>query len=249
MMHGPQRGCFDLDFCTPSECAQRVEAGLCDLGIVPVMEMRRQGLKFIPGTGIACRGAVRSILLVSKVDPRRIRTLATDSGSRTSVMLSRVILRERYGASPAVWPHDPDLEAMLEQADAALLIGDAALRVDPAALSYASLDLGAEWESLTGLPMVFALWAGEPAAVERLEQSGAGDALAGSLAWGRARMDEIVATESRAREFDPDLVRSYLTRFIVFDIGPRELAGLNEFFRLASSLEAQPFDSTQTVSV
>lgn len=246
MMHGPQRGLFDLDFCVPSECAQRVEAGRASLGILPVMEMRRLGFDFVPGTGIACRGAVRSILLVSKREPSRIRTLVTDSGSRTSVMLSRIVLAERYGVTPEVWSREPDLEAMLEQADAALLIGDAALRADPAALPYRSLDLGAEWEALTGLPMVFALWSGRPGAIAGLDDASR-EAFAASLAYGRQRMDEIVASESRAREFPAELVRQYLTRFIVFGIGPREREGMDAFFRLAAGVEAHASANSQTV--
>ena len=94
--------------------------------------MARQRLEYFRGTGIACHGPVRSILLISKVPLRDIRTLATDSGSRTSVMLARVILAEKYGVEPKLISRVADLSTMLGEADAALLIGDAALRVDPA---------------------------------------------------------------------------------------------------------------------
>ena len=83
------RDTFDLRFALPSECADQLASGRADIGIVPVIEMARQGLDYFPGTGIACHGPVRSILLVSKVPFREIRTLATDSGSRTSAMLVR----------------------------------------------------------------------------------------------------------------------------------------------------------------
>src|SRR5207244_2118009 len=82
---------------------------------------------------------------------------ATDSGSRTSVMLSRVILVERFRAEPSVVSRPPDVAAMLGEADAALLIGDAALAVDPATLPFETLDLVREWVIMTGLPMVFAV--------------------------------------------------------------------------------------------
>src|SRR5258707_13073922 len=139
MLHGPERGVFDLRFALPSDCADQLASGAADIGIVPVIEMARQGLEYYRGTGIACHGPVRSILLVSKVPFRAIRTLATDSGSRTSVMLSRVILAERFGAEPSVVSRPPDLAAMLGEADAALLIGDAALAVDPATLPFETL--------------------------------------------------------------------------------------------------------------
>jgi len=235
MQHGPQAEDFDLEFCVPSECARRIEAGTADLGIVPVAEMERQGLEAVPGTGIACHGAVRSILLMSKVEPREIRTLAAYSGSRTSVQLARIILEERFGVTPVTFEHAPDLAPMLAVADAALLIGDEALRVEPAALPYSCLDLGAEWLSLTGLPMVFALWAGRPAALERWDQDELARSFAGSLDFGLARMDEIVEREAPRRQLAPALVRDYLTRNIVFRIGAREQEGLATFRKLLRS--------------
>ncbi len=149
----------------PSVCADQLASGEADIGIVPVIEMARQKLAYFRETGIASHGPVRSILLVSKVPFGKIRTLATDSGSRTSVMLSRIILAEKYGVEPQVISHPPDLAAMLGEADAALLIGDAALRIDPATLPFETLDLGEQWTNLTGLPMVFAVWAGRAEAI------------------------------------------------------------------------------------
>src|SRR5579863_2832842 len=124
MLHGRQRGAFDLEFRLPSECADRLADGRTEVGLVPVMEMARQGLEALPGVGIACRGAVRSILLISKAPFGRIRTLAADSGSRTSVELARIVLERRYGARPEVRKESPDWEAMLKDNDAALVIGD-----------------------------------------------------------------------------------------------------------------------------
>lgn len=236
-LHGPQRDRFLLDFYVPSECAERLESGQADLGILPVVEMQRQGLASIPGTGIACRGAVRSILLISKVDPAGIRTLATDSGSRTSVQLARVILHHRYGAQPRLLRMAPDLACMLAEADAALLIGDAALALEPSELPYAVLDLGQEWWNFTGLPMVFALWSGPPATVERLMRQGAAQSFRDSLAFGLARMDDIVAAESARRPFSPALVRRYLTRSIIFEIGAGEQKGLETFLQHAAELD------------
>ncbi len=113
MLHGTQRGLFELDFRIPAECADQMAAGASDIGIIPSFELTRQDLEVIPGTGIACHGAVRSILLVSSRPATEIRTLAVDSSSRTSVQLARVILERKYGASYLAVPHAPDLEAML----------------------------------------------------------------------------------------------------------------------------------------
>src|SRR5581483_10246160 len=98
-----------------------------DIGIVPSFELTRQDLEIVPGAGIACHGPVRSILLLSTKPAAEIRTLAADSSSRTSVQLARVILARKFGAVPVVSAHLPDAEAMLRQADAALIIGDPAL--------------------------------------------------------------------------------------------------------------------------
>ena len=98
MLHGEQRGLFDLDFRTPAGCADQLAAGAADIGIVPSFELTRQDLEVIPGAGIACHGPVRSILLISSQPAAEIRTLAADSSSRTSVELARLILEQRYGA-------------------------------------------------------------------------------------------------------------------------------------------------------
>ena len=143
MLHGDQRGLFDLELAVPSECADRLERGAADIGIVPAVEVHRLGLDIIRGAGIACREAVRSILLISKVPFEDIRLLAADTNSRTSVQLARILLERRHGARPRLLPHAPDLAAMLEAADAALIIGDPALRVDIARLPYYWSDLGA----------------------------------------------------------------------------------------------------------
>jgi chorismate dehydratase len=202
--------------------------------------MQRQGLIPIPGTGIACHGAVRSILLISKVDPEKIGTLAVDSGSRTSVMLARVVLRRKYHCEPRLTVMDPDPATMLAQADAALLIGDAALRVDPALGGAHVLDLGAEWCAMTGLPMVFALWAGKRERVAPLLDAGFEAAFRESLEFGLQQMNTIVDEESRNRGFPEELVRRYLTRHIAYKIGDRGRAGLELFLQYVMEIEAQP---------
>ena len=148
MLHGPERQVFDLDFALPAECADRLKDGRADIGIVPVAALLDQDLKVFRGAGIACHGAVRSILLISKTPFGAVRTLATDSSSRSSALLSRIILSEAYGVRPEVASMAPDLDAMLAAADAALIIGDPALRLDPASLESTGLrvaDLGEEW--------------------------------------------------------------------------------------------------------
>jgi len=149
MLHGEQRDLFDLELAVPAECADRLADGRADIGIVPAVELNRQQLEVVPGTGIACHGPVRSILLISKTPFGEIRTLATDSSSRTSVALSRILLARKYGAEPQLHSERPHLGSMLEYSDACLIIGDAALLLDPADLPFHVLDLGSEWTRMT----------------------------------------------------------------------------------------------------
>jgi predicted solute-binding protein len=208
-------------------------SGEADLGIVPVIEMARQKLDYFPRLGISSIGPVRSILLISKVPFREIKTLATDSGSRTSVMLSRIILAERFGVEPNLISQPPELATMLGTADAALLIGDAALYVDPTTLPFETLDLGAEWTSLTGLPMVFAVWAGRKEVV----QPKYGDALAASCRYGIEHVEEIVPLEAASRKLAEPLVHRYLTEHIIFEFGPRHADGMAEYLKRALALD------------
>jgi chorismate dehydratase len=234
MLHGQQRGVFDLEFRIPSGCAAQMASGGADIGLVPSFELTRQNLEIVSGPGIACRGAVRSILLISKCPAEAVRTLAADSSSLTSVQLARVVLARKYGAVVDTVPHPPDLDGMLRIADAALVIGDPALRIDPARLPYRVYDLGAEWVEMTGLPMVFAVWAGRRGVVTAQVE----DAFRGSWQYGRAHMDEIVAAESAGRGFPEEFVRTYLTRHIVHELGPREYAGMNLFLEYAREMTA-----------
>ncbi len=234
MLRGPQRGVFDLDFQIPAVCADHVASGAADIGIIPAFELTRQDLDIVPGVGIACHGPVRSILLISSRPAPEIRTLAADSSSRTSVELARVLLQRRWNTTPEFLPHPPDLDAMLRLADAALIIGDPALRIEPHLLPYHVYDLGAEWVQMTGLPMVFAVWAGRkgsitPEVIDTFQQS---------CRYGRERIEEIVSAEAPRREFPPDLVRKYLTQHIVHELGPKDSEGLDLFLRYAQAARA-----------
>ena len=232
MLHGPQRRLFDLSFAVPSVCADRLAAGVADIGIVPCVEVPRLGLTALPGTGIVSQGAVRSILLITKTDPRRIRTLATDSSSRTSVALARIILSRGYDCEPELHSMAPDLDRMLARADAALIIGDPALRIDPDKLPYPALDLGLEWRRLTGLPMVFAVWAGRPERVRPEWEA----AFKKSYEYGAAHMAQILDASTRGHAIPRELAERYLTQNVTFELGPAEYEGMDRFLSYAAEL-------------
>jgi len=231
--NGPRRHPFQLEYCLPSEGADLVQSGAADIGLLPVIEMARQSLAFSPGSGIACDGPVRSILLVSKVPPAKIRTLAVDRGSRTSVMLARVILSRKFDAQPSVTVSEPLLHDMLAENDAALIIGDPALRLDPETLPFLTLDLGQEWKELTGLPMVFAVWCGNP----RFITPAVTQTFLDSLSYGERHISTIVAGQAAHRKLPPDLIHTYLTQHIRFRLGDNEYKGMRTYLEFAATLE------------
>ncbi|MGB9456243.1 MAG: menaquinone biosynthesis protein [Bryobacteraceae bacterium] len=234
MLHGQQRELFELEFRLPSECADALASGAADIGIVPSFELTRQELDILPGAGIACHGPVRSILLISAKPLGEVRTLAADSSSRTSVELARIVLDHKYGTRPEVLPHAPDLNAMLADADAALIIGDPALRIDPAHLPYQVRDLGADWVEMTGYPMVFAVWAARKGVASAFVV----EAFRDSCRFGLEHMEEIVEAEAARRGFAPELVRQYLTCHIVHQLGPRDYQGMRLFLERAGGKAA-----------
>jgi predicted solute-binding protein len=229
---------FDLDFALPSECARQLAAGETDIGIVPVAALLDGNYEIFGGTGIACRGAVRTILLISKVPFSEIRSVAMDAGSRSSVMLTRVILHQMYAVEPEWHAQPADMIAMLSRADACLIIGDPALRLDPDALrnqGFQVADLGDEWMKLTGLPMVFAVWAGR----KGMRTPERERAFIDSYQFGKQHIDQIVESEYAARGVSKDLVREYLTRYIVFELGDKEYEGMNLYLKNVLRLKDQ----------
>lgn len=165
--HGDAARGFQIEYTIPSACAAAVAANQADIGIIPAFTYAQiPGLVILPNVAIASKDRVRSILLVSKKPIEQVRTIAADTSSRTSVALLRVLLVKLWGGPRELTPHAPDLDAMLRSHDAALLIGDAALRVRPDS-GYQLYDLAHEWHEFTAKPFVFAFWAVRLDALER----------------------------------------------------------------------------------
>lgn len=212
----------------PAAIADRLRDGTLDAGLVPSIELARiPGLAVVPGLAIAATHEVRSVLLVSKVPVGEIDAIALDENSRTSAALVRILLSERYGLEPEYRSAGADLDGMLGESDAALLIGDPALVVPRE--RYVVLDLAGEWLEMTGLPFVFAVWAARAGiAVEGLAEQ-----LRASYEVGIAELDAIVAETATETGLAPAVLRDYYTRNLRFEMGPAEQAGLTEFLRRA----------------
>jgi chorismate dehydratase len=230
MLRGEQRGKFDLDFTTPARCADAIRSGAADIGIIPSIEYQRiAGTSVLPGLSIAAKSAVRSVLLLSNRPIEDVRTVAMDNSSRTSVALLGVLLRRFYGVQFASIAAEPDAGAMLQRADAALLIGDPALTYGGPARVY---DLAAEWKRFTGLPFVFALWVGRPGAdVASLK----GD-FAASRDFGLKHIDDIAAEHATRLGMNPEAVKVYLTENINYTLDEENVRGLELFHLLAREL-------------
>ena len=231
----PER--WDVRYDVPSVCARLLHEGSIDLGLIPSIEyLHGPSYRFVPGVGIGSRGEIATVALYARKPLQDVRTLALDTSSRTSVALTRVLCARRFGIAPDFVPHGPDLEAMLESCDAALLIGDPAFEADHGALGAEKTDLGAEWTAMTGLPFIYAAWTGRPGAataadVEALQRAQAeGVAASAAIAAEFARGDDQVARRA---------VR-YLRDNVKYGLGPEEAAGLQLFLDYAAELGLGP---------
>src|SRR6185312_5981274 len=125
---GPLTGRYDLSFAVPSQCAEDLRAGRADIGIIPAIEYQRmENVEALPGMAVAAKQEVRSILAISKVPVEMAQSFALDTNSRSSVGLARILCQRHWNISPKFIDMPPDANAMLAQADAALIIGDPAL--------------------------------------------------------------------------------------------------------------------------
>jgi chorismate dehydratase len=231
---------FDISYTVPSACAGQLLAGTADIGIIPVAAYAQiPDLAIIPGVAIAARRAVRSILLVSKVPIEEIETIALDTSSMTSVALTKVLFERWLGAGRRFTDMAPNLEVMLRDHDAGLVIGDTALQVDRS--KYLTLDLAEEWIRFTGKPFVFAFWA-----VRRAALADAPVDLASTFQLSRDHGVQAQNINSLAHEWagrvglSEDEVHTYLTENIHYHLDPGCMEGLQLFYRYAAECGALP---------
>jgi chorismate dehydratase len=203
-----------------------------DAGIISSIEyLRIPGLRIVPGLCIASPKRVRSVLILSKVPPEQIRSLALDTSSRTSVVLGQLLLRERYGVSATTTDMGPDLGSMLADHDAALMIGDSAMRAPKQDLFV--LDLAEEWHAWTGLPFVFALWLVREDAPVPPVPGGVAPFFHRSLEIGQAQLPAIVEEARRSIGWTKLELTEYLTENISYTLGEAEQKSLALFYEKA----------------
>jgi len=259
--HGPLQGKYDLSFTVPSQCAEALRTTAADVAIIPAIEYQRiPGLVVLPDLSIASKERVRSLLIVSKSPIREVRRIALDRSSRSTQALTRILCEDRWNIVPEFTQATPDVAEMLQTADAALLIGDPALRLAILAEQHVTpgrdgalvcsgtqvgfpqnsklhlYDVAHEWWQLTERPAVLAVWAARPevASNELVADFSA------SLAFGLAHLPEICAEAARELQLPEKELSLYLRTNIDYSLDAENLKGINEFFVRAARLNLIP---------
>lgn len=240
-MKGHHADLFAPSYHPPALVAKLLGQGNLDIGLIPSIEVQRiPRLRVLPDLCVAAREEVKSVILVSRVPITQVQKVALDENSRTSVALLRLLLRQKYGLAPQYVHERPDPERMLAEADAALLIGDPALRVDRS--RYLVTDLAAAWAEMTGLPFVFAVWAARP----EVDLPDLPFYFKSSLRYGLSSLDTLVREAAAELSLDTADVRSYLTDNLSYFLREDEIAGIEEFYRRAHEhgliLEPRPIE-------
>jgi predicted solute-binding protein len=251
---GPLADKYELLFAVPSQCAEDLRAGRADVGIIPSIEYQRmENVVVLPGMSIASKQEVRSLLVVSKVPIEMAKSMALDTNSRSTVGLARILSQRYWNIDPEFIDMPPDAEAMLERSDAALVIGDPALRLrlkvdalqakvpGPDGLCCCGgeddqpvkgvemlfvYDMAQQWREMTGLPAVLAIWVARRGV---LTPEVAADFQA-SRDYGLARIGEIAEGAALKLELPPRELERYLTDNIDFSLDEENLAGLRRYY-------------------
>ena len=247
-LDAPLASKYQIDRMSPSECADRLAAGTADIGLIPIAALATNpGLRILPGCTIASRGRVRSLLLVRRANQplAALRSVAADTASRTTVAYARILFHKWGNPSVPFLPMTADLDSMLDKADAAIVIGDPALlaleersnRFERTGEELVYHDLAQEWQSLTGLPFVSAIWA----ATSAVPQDGSiENDFIQSRIHGLENIEALVAEWSAKFPIPESTIRTYLTTNIHYVLDEECIEGMRGFFHLAAETGVLP---------
>ena len=263
---GPLVGKYDLSFTVPSQCAEALRRGDVDVAIIPSIEYQRmENVVVLPGMAVAAKGEVRSILVVSKRPIDMAKRIALDSSSRSSAALVKLLAAGYWGIKPEYVEAAPDPSQMLKEADAALIIGDPALRValkmealaaklpgggsccqgDPEDMPVPGFetvfvyDVAYQWREMTGKPCVLAIWAGRRDAITP-------DVVADfqeSKRYGMEHIREISEAASVKLDLPAKALERYLVNNIDFDLDAENLEGLRLYYEKSAAAGLIPSNS------
>ncbi len=221
----------------PARSAELLAQDRVDAALVPVIAYQMlDGIRLIPDVCVGAKERVRSVCLVTKGnDLTDVKSVALDTSSKTSVVLTKIIFREFLGFEPEWIDMPPDIDAMLASYDAALLIGDPALILsEPGAVAtgFRTFDLAELWHDHTGLGFVFAMW------MTRRETCEIDFAAARHE--GLAHADEIAANYASETGLSRDEMKQYLTRNISYSVDESMQRGMELYFELAAKHDLIP---------
>ena len=251
ILEGPQKTAFEPVLSTPAECADQLGRGAVDIGLIPSIEFQKiKGCRIVPGPAVASTHRVRSVILVSVLPLWKVKTVACDSGSRTSVALARIIFDEFYHVHPDFKPAEPNVQQMLANSDAALLIGDHALKFMevqelPNIEKQKSLvrlgsepvqvfDLAERWRFLTGLPFVFAFWAVR----DGFRDGAVVDTLKKSRDFGVANIPGIAEKYAEPTQIKKEFIQDYLEKNVHYYMDQTCVDALQLFYEKAGRVGA-----------
>jgi chorismate dehydratase len=228
-LHGLFKNRLTVSISPPARCAEQLACGEADIALIPSVEYQRiRDLRIIPGMSVASNSSVRSVLMVQPREAGKIGSVALDTSSRTSVVLARLLLETRMGLRPDYLPAAPDLTEMLHKCDAAVIIGDKALRVSPE--DYRVTDLAQEWIRWQQKPFVFAFWACRS---DWQPPDDLNNVFEEAKSFGLAARPEIAANYARMLQLPEPFLRQYLYNNVDYRLGPLHIEGLERFYRLA----------------
>jgi chorismate dehydratase len=242
-LHGSQCDAAEVFTDTaPARCAEMLARGEVDAALVPVIEYQRiRDIAIVPEVCVGSKTAVRSVVLVTrKNNLKKVERVALDESSRTSAALVKIIFREFLGFEPQWETASPDLKSMLMKADAALIIGDPAMKIPRE--EFRVFDLATLWHEFTGFGFVFAMWMVRKDRAEKIHSIH----FAAARDEGLANLERVIADYSRPVDLSRDEVKQYLTQNIIFQIDDEMQRGLERYFELAKKyaliIKAEPLE-------
>ncbi|MER6385145.1 menaquinone biosynthesis protein [Streptomyces sp. NPDC001250] len=241
---------FELTKDTPDKLNEMLVQGELDIAPITLVEFLKHADELVafPDIAVGCDGPVMSCVIVSQLPLDRLdgAKVALGSTSRTSVRLAQLLLAERYDVRPEYYTSAPDLSLMMQEADAGVLIGDAALRAnlhDGPRYGLDVHDLGALWKEWTGLPFVFAVWAVRREYLERepLLTRQIHEAFLASRNLSLEEVGKVAEQAARWEAFDEATLAQYFTT-LDFSFGTPQLAAVAEFARRTGPTTGFPAD-------
>ncbi len=241
---------YTLHYTQPSLCADELLSARADLGLIPIASLTPD-LAIVPGCTIASLNEVRSIQLIvrSPHTLSTVRTIAADTASRSSLAYAEVLFRKFLNTRPTLVPAAADPVAMLQSADAAILIGDPALlaiesreQIEGTIGPCRWFDLAHEWRTRTNLPWVAAVWAVRPEALgpPGLTPAQLTEDLEASRNHGLLNIEKLVEQWTPRIAIPPATIRHYLSYNIHYVLNTDCVRAIEVFRQFAAEVDVLP---------